>query len=205
MVTFAVIPLAGWRDFCQLPYDYDLRSLGIVQSRADVNRFRARFRAATAFQSIHLEGYSDSTIQGYSAFSRALFVYSAFESFMALIGKKPWELGDSLERHGAKEVLERLWLEDSDHRFYEFLHTRVNDNLKIELEKFARLDPCNIALLAGAIRHIFAHGHLTPNVSGVSPKRSSKICNLLSDFLLRFMSAEFKRLVRNSYSEGVCG
>jgi hypothetical protein len=164
--------------------------------RAEVNRFRARFRAAAAFSDIHLEGFSEETRKGYAAFCRVLFVYSAFESFLAMIEEKPSTVGPLLEKHGALGVLEQLWSLDPDHAFYGFLHERVNDRLKSELEQFVQANPCNVALVAGAIRHIFAHGHLTPNAAGGSPKRAAAICNTVADFLLRFMCQEFGNMVK---------
>ena len=192
----STLPLAGWVDFCRLPQDFDLRTLGIMKPRADVNRFRARFRAAAAFRSVELEGFSEATSQGYAAFCRILFVYSAFEAFLALIDKKPSSIGPLLEKHGSLTVLQTLWSLDRDHAFYGFLHERVQDRLKSELEEFVQLNPCNVALLAGAIRHIFAHGYLTPNAAGGSPQRAAKICNTVADFLLRFMSMEFGDMVK---------
>jgi hypothetical protein len=203
-VKIAVVPLRGWNVFCHLPKDYDLKQLGIVMPRADVNRFRARFRAAAAFREIYLEGYSRSTVEGYSAFCRIMFVYSAFESFLNLIGKKPSEVSESLEKHGAIAVLNKLWMQDPDHSFYEFLHQRVNDRIRVELEQFAQVNPCNVALLAAAIRHIFAHGHLTPNVANGSPKRNSRICNTVSDFLLEYMSVEFEIIMKQIKRTAVC-
>jgi len=195
-MTTSTLPLAGWNDFCRLPQDFDLRTLGFAQSRADVNRFRARYRAAAAFRTIELEGYSKETSQGYAAFCRVLFVYSAFESFLALIDKNPTSVGPLLEKHGSLNVLQVLWSLDRDHAFYGFLHERVRDRLKFELEQFVQLNPCNVALLAGAIRHIFAHGYLTPNAAGGSPKRAANICNTVATFLLIFMSAEFSQMVK---------
>ena len=196
-----IMPLKGWFDFCRLPKDYDLRTIGMVLPRAEVNRFRARFRAAAAFRGIDLEGFSDETREGYSAFCRVLFVYSAFESFLAIIGMKPWNAGPILDKHGAVGVLESLWSQDSDHTFYGFLHEKANGQIKLELEHFAQANPCNVALVAGAIRHIFAHGHLTPNAAGGSPKRAAKICNTVADFLLKFMSQEFSELVKRAQQQ----
>ena len=192
------LPLAGWALFCRLPMEFDLRSIGIMQTRGDVNRFRARFRAASSFRGLNLEGFSPSTSRGYASFCRVLFVYSAFESFLRLIGKEPWEVGSLLEEHGSIDTLSNLRALDSDHSFYEFIHERVNNRLKKELEEFIQMNPCSVGLLAGAIRHLFAHGHLTPNAAGGSPARATKICDIVSDFLLRFMSAEFGAMVKRS-------
>lgn len=196
-MAYAIVPLYGWRDFCRLPEDFDLSSIGIRTPRSEVFRFRARFRAAAAYQRLDLYGYSEATARGYTAFCRVFFVYSAFESFMGILERKyPSEMNDVLRRHGADALLEWLWRRDRDHALYDFLYQRVSSNIKSELEGFARLAPCNIAVLAAAIRHVFAHGHLTPHAGNGSPKRAAEICDAISDFLLAAMSAEFGRMVK---------
>jgi hypothetical protein len=67
----------------------------------------------------------------------------------------------------------------------------VNATHKRELENYFNDDVCNIGYLASAIRHLFAHGWLTPNANQVDPVVATTICNDLCTFLLRVMDDEF--------------
>jgi len=98
-------------------------------------------------------------------------------------------------------VLDRLRAIDGDSKFYEFLYERVNATHKRELENYMANDPCNLAYLASAIRHIFAHGWLTPNAGGGEAGTAAALSRQLSDFLLEFMDAQFTKYVIRGLDE----
>ena len=85
---------------------------------------------------------------------------------------------------------------DVGDRFYGFIYGRVNPAHKLELDNYFNADPCNVAYLASSIRHIFAHGNLTPNAAQAEPAVVIEICNQLSNFLLGVMNAEFGKLMQ---------
>lgn len=166
-------------------------AFGFEDDIGNVNRFGARFRAANCFRGINLDGYSHSTAQGYSALCRVLFVWSAFESFMRIVGVRQEDTGALLHRYGGTDVLSRIRELDAEGNFYQFIYERVNARHQRELETYRSSDLCNIAYLASAIRHIFSHGHLTPNANSVEPAICIEICHTLSDYLLYTMDREF--------------
>jgi hypothetical protein len=55
--------------------------------------------------------------------------------------------------------------------------------------------------LASAIRHIFAHGWLSPNANQVNPNTVVEICDLLHQFLLSFMDIEFSNRLDKALKE----
>src|SRR5690606_25883019 len=164
---------------------------GFVANTGDVNRFAARFRAAACYRGITLEGYSAATTSGYSALCRVLFTWSAFESFMKICGIDQRTAAPMLDAHGAISVMADIRRADTDSVFYRFIYDRVNATHKRELDCFFNDDPCNAGYLASAIRHIFAHGWLTPNVNQIGPDAVTTVCNTLCDFLIGVMDQEF--------------
>lgn len=168
---------------------------------AEVNRFAARYRAANCFEEIRLRGFSNNTQAGYSALCRLLLVYSAFEAYLRIAGLKQNGLSKALAEFGADDVLDRIRKIDSNDRFYNFIYQRVNEAHKKELDSYFNTDACNIAYLASAIRHIFAHGWLSPSANGNESSNAAEICNVLSDFLLRFMDYSFAQSVDQGMKE----
>lgn len=192
--------LSKWKVYCGfLPQGFPIFSF--AAPAGDVSRFAARYRAAYCFQGITLDGYSQSTADGYGALTRVMFTWSAFETLLKIKGKHPKDAATALERHGAKDLLAQIQALDKENKFYKFIYERVNDRHQKQLDNYFNGDPCNIAYLASAIRHIFAHGWLSPNADAVEPKAVVEICNLLCEFFLTFMDDEFSRIVDEGLSE----
>jgi hypothetical protein len=187
-------------------YDSHVLYVGVDQfgfrpSNGDVNRFGARFRAAAKFQGVLLEGYAQSTVSGYSSLCRVLFIWSAFESFMSICNLEQRTVGPLLDGYGALAVADEIRATDAGNAFYRFIQERVNAAHRTELENYFNQDPCNVAYLASAIRHIFAHGSLTPNANQVEPPTVVAVCNRLCDFLLSVMDREFGNKVAHGLDD----
>ena len=82
---------------------------------------------------------------------------------------------------------------DTGEKFYRVIFNRVNRNHQKELDNYFGNDPCNATYLASAIRHLFAHGVLTPNANGANPEHVITICDVLYDALFSVMNSEFPR------------
>ncbi|MDP9474605.1 MAG: hypothetical protein M3R38_02720 [Actinomycetota bacterium] len=170
----------------------------------DINRLNARVRLAKDFQSMTLDGYSDEAALGYNGYLQLFLTHSALERFMEIYGIKHISgLSDLLESHGSKEAVEGFFGFDEKGKLYDFLCERIDKRGKriedglteCKLDKSA-----NVAYISAAVRHIFAHGHLTAHANGINPKNVNKACMLVSDFLLRFMDAEFTHKIDACYA-----
>lgn len=64
-----------------------------------------------------------------------------------------------------------------------------------ELRKYLGGKEFNVTYLASAVRHIFAHGYLTPNANRAKPEAVAAICQLLAKNVLRAAGADFKQRV----------
>lgn len=69
---------------------------------------------------------------------------------------------------------------------------------KDKLDSFLKGKDEHLFELASALRHIFAHGILTPNTNGMNPKKLYEVCNLLSNAILKVLEKEFQKNVNAS-------
>lgn len=188
--------ITNWANFNALVFNVGPNFFGFVDDLPEINRFAARYRAANCFQGVSLKGFSNNTQAGYSALCRLLLVYSAFEAYLRVLGVKQNGLSQALADFGAEAILASIRKIDYEDRFYNFIFQRVNDSHKKELSSYFNSDSCNVAYLASAIRHIFAHGWLTPSANGNESLNAVEICNVLSEFLLKFMDHSFATAVK---------
>jgi hypothetical protein len=181
----------NWDDYDRNVFYVGADQFGFVTDNGDVNRFGARFRAAASYRGVNLDGYSAGTASGYSALCRVLFTWSAFEAFLHICGLEQRAAGPILDPRGSLGIGKEIRRIDAGDIFYKFIYDRVNTTHKRELGNYFNDDPCNVGYLASAIRHIFAHGWLTPNASQVETDVVTGVCNMLCDFLLEVMDQEF--------------
>lgn len=191
----------NWSHYDRNVYYVGAGQFGFVADNGDVNRFAARFRAAACYRGVSLEGYSAATAAGYSALCRVLFTWSAFESFLHICGLDQRTAGPVLDARGALRIVTEIRGADAGNAFYRFIYDRVNTTHKRELDNFFNADPFNVGYLASAIRHIFAHGWLTPNANQVDPDTVATVCNTLCDFLISVMDQEFGNRVADGLDD----
>ena len=181
----------NWSGYDAAVFHVGADQFGLTGGNGNVNRFGARFRVANSYRGIVLNGYSVATADGYSALCRVMFTWSAFESFLGICNLDQRSIGPTLDANGAAAITDTIRHTDTDNRFYQFIHDRVNAAHRGELNNYFNNDPCNLGYLASAIRHIFAHGSLSPNANQVDPLVVTAVCGTLCDFLMRVMDREF--------------
>ncbi|GAB6064265.1 hypothetical protein [Deferrisoma palaeochoriense] len=188
----------GWGRFLKhMRRGAEASDLGFQGTRGDVIRFGNRYRLASSFDTLQLHGYSQSTVAGYSALFRVFLCWSCFEQFSAITGTNRSHFQEIFRPYGADDVAVRLKRIDRNGSFYRFLYERVNPRHRDELDRYLAGGSTNVAYLASSIRHIFAHGMLTPHANDSNPRNVVRCCDLLSDLLLTGMSEEFDRRVQD--------
>jgi hypothetical protein len=186
----------GWKTFTQaikagmVPSDF-----GFKRDNGEIVRFASRYRVAKAFQGVQLEGYGQTTIDGYSALVKVFLCWSAFEQFLEVLGINQRNFGALLQPYAPDEAIQQIKTADRNRSFYDFLYSRVNKTHQTELRNYFRDDLKNVTYLASAIRHIFVHGLLTPHANQTRPAKVVKIGTVISEFLLRVMDEEFHKRV----------
>lgn len=168
-----------------------------------INRLNARINVAKSFRGIELEGIKQETVDGYSAFFQVFLTHSALEQFTKLYGiKNVGGLSEYLTAYGPEKVVTEFFELDEKCKLYKFLCTHIDERgKKIEegLTMCKHGESTNLAYISAAVRHIFAHGHLSANADGINPRKVHKACMSVSDFLLRFMDAEFTKKIDTCY------
>jgi len=109
----------------------------------DINRFAAKFRAATS--DVEITGYRDiTTAKGYSALLKIVLVWAAYEQFLKLFNLKQNTTSELIEETAAREVQEHIRTLDTGGKFYNFIKDVVNQKHQEELKNYSQNNPCNI-------------------------------------------------------------
>ncbi|BAZ13696.1 hypothetical protein NIES4071_55360 [Calothrix sp. NIES-4071] len=167
-------------------------------SAGDIIRFASRYKAAKSFQGIILEGFTSETTDGYAGLFKLMLCWSTFEQFLEIRGLEQRHTKELFDAYNAAMLCDEIRACDKGNVFYSFILSKVNNSHKLEIEKLFANQPLNSSYLASGIRHIFAHGYLSPHANGSQPKNVVKICNMISVFLLNIIDLEFSKQM-NSY------
>jgi hypothetical protein len=170
-------------------------ALGLDCSHADLNRFAARFRVARSFQSVGLVDYSAGTIAGYSGLFHVFLAWSAVDSYLRLMHLRQSDCAPWSERYLPARLAASVRRLDRNDRFYSFVASKVRHDAKVQLAQYLSNRPFNQTYLASTVRHIFAHGDLTPSASNAEPTAVQSICRLVVRAHLRLLSDDFRARV----------
>ncbi len=175
---------------------HQARSAGFAVGNDELFRFLNRYKVARSFQGIVLEDFSPLTVDGYSALFRAMLVWSAFERFLPAIGLKQPQSAAMLVPYQPELLVGEVQRADYKARFFTFVRKHADRKpTQDQLDLYLAGGDCNPTYLASSLRHIFAHGWLTPHAGGTSPERVARVCTLLCDFHMKVMDAEFDKRV----------
>lgn len=166
--------------------------LGFVGSAGDLNRFWSRYRLAKSFQSISLDSYTAETTEGYSALFRVFLAYSAFEQLLDCCGLNLPGVEPLLPPYKPSECEEAIRKVEHYDSFLGVVMKHLDRVAhRTQLENFLSGKPCNVLYVAAGIRHIFAHGKLTPNSGAGFTAPAQQISTILCEFLFHVMDGEF--------------
>lgn len=195
--------MKGYKKFQELlRRGYGAPQFGFKVGATEINRISARVKLATSFKGMELEGYQQETADAYAALFKTFLMYSAFEQFLEIYGLKFYQLDESLNGYDFERISGEMRAKDKGGKFIDFICEHLETNsLKTRVKTFQENGNHNPAILAAAVRHVFAHGKLTPNANKGNPKVAIAICTLLSDFMLNVMDTEFEASVNRFYEE----
>jgi hypothetical protein len=205
-------PLA-WNRFVEQSRDYkDDRTDVFIGDFGTLSRWAARFRLAKSFKGIDVgDAYTGvDTPQMYSAIVRIFLVYSSFETYCKIFdicagheSEVEFLHSSFLERQPEqKGIISEIRNLDKDNQLFQFLANHLSHKkTKGMMENFIRGGDVNVSFLAKSMRHVFAHGVLTANSGGLSPKRFDGISQKISDFLLDCMDSDFDTRIPEKLSD----
>jgi hypothetical protein len=173
-----------------------IASLGFIGTKFDFYRFTNRFRLATSFQGLRLEGFTEETTSGYDALTRIFFAWSAFERYADLADDRP-PFRSLFAHHPRRHIVElaaHCRAQDPDNLLIDFLCDQsLLPQHVTYLGRYRDGHHFSVLTLAASIRHIFAHGMLTAHPNGMSAQALSNISRSLGNFLIHFVRTDFAR------------
>jgi hypothetical protein len=186
------MPSQGFGIYVQLlKSGHSSKQMGLKGTESDVARWNARFRLARSFRGLDVESYSDLTTKGYSAFFQVFLTHSALERYVEIIGMSIDELEPLLQPHDPEKTIKEFFNYDKKGKLFDFLHGKLKSQMKTKLTA-CRDGAChNVGSISASVRHIFVHGHLTPNSRDMNPNHLASACGAVSEFLLDFMECDF--------------
>jgi len=160
----------------------------------DVRRFGARYRASRCFREVKFVGMTESTSDGYSALCHLLLAYSAFEYLLLALGLDQHKTNTLLTTAERQKILKNISVLDSGGALVIFMKRHLRKAHQRELDLYLSGQPCNPFFLASGLRHLFAHGVLTPNPrdsAGRTIPSVAKVSRYLTRVLVKVMDREF--------------
>lgn len=186
----------GWLEWTRLVRKrFRPKDLGFNCGFDGVNRFAHRYRLARSFSGVGLDGYAYTTVAGYSGLFGAFLMWSAFEQLLKITGTPQalYHPDDNAYPHDFG--VEAVKVEDPTFRFYSMVAEKSNESAKKQLNAFMTGQPFNFTYLASTIRHIFAHGILTPTANKTRIGAVVAITSLVNDAHFMILDYEFGRRV----------
>ncbi len=177
---------------------------GLVQPANELPRLKARYRLAGSLKSVALEGYSDSTSQGYSALLRIHLTYSAAEKYGSLFASGSPSLLLNNPESGA--LLHKILSSPSHTSAFRLVQKRLtNVNLSARLEEADR----TLADVLAAFRHTFVHGELSPGAkddgSPAVYRLVLRVANLACPFVLTRIDEDLSERVERGLAKSENG
>ncbi|WP_394390180.1 hypothetical protein [Shewanella woodyi] len=196
-----------WDKFCKLEKLYGVNSFSFPSSTShgEVYRFGARFSLASDLAKVSINGRTQNTSDGYAQLMRTVMAWGVVESFFDLKGIS---INHETQRNShmvpnydvTQLALLKSKLGNSQCiKFFRELKVHTNPTHTTKLDEYLN-NPngsYDVSYLFSAIRHVFAHGILTPHTGKVTPKVTVKICKSLVEFFLGIVNAEFGQIVRS--------
>jgi hypothetical protein len=192
-----------WQKFVDVdPTASELRALGVSERRADIYRWASRFRIAKSFEAVQLSKAADmkpETKALLDCICRAFLTYTAFEQFcmkvLMLKKDEDVDLKKLQDRYNQASVIAKVRKLDPKYQFFSFLQTNLDPTPAKQMKAFITGAPCNVGFLGKAIRHLFAHGNLSPSSGSADLPAKRAITDEIHKFLIKVMDDEFRSKV----------
>lgn len=175
------------------------QSIGFRKDIGHVSRFASRFRVAKSFDGIQLQGYTVPTVRGYNALFKVFLAYTAYDLFKGIAPEAL--IAERAKDYPVKALMTEIRKRDRSIQWIKFLKDHATVKWRNKLGDIMSGQSDDIFDLAAAARHIFAHGHLTAHPGGVDASEPVIICDILFDFLMKFMDNEFDRIITEFKNE----
>jgi hypothetical protein len=146
---------------------------------------------ARAFGGLSLGDYGSETVAGYSSLFRVFLCWTTFEQYLRALAQHHDEASAWYTALLPDGLVAECRADDLDNKFFQFVGQHTKRKTKKMLRKHLAGESICPTYLAAGIRHVFAHGILTPNANGANPAAVARICDRLAAALLAAMDGNF--------------
>ncbi|AMA09846.1 hypothetical protein [Picosynechococcus sp. PCC 73109] len=180
-----------WKQFCEWN-KINNKNIPDYINLSEINRFAARYRLASGFKGLDVEGFrQESTVNGYSATFKVFLAYTALEQLHKATRSNPQHLH---ERFGESQPILAAKLRDFSNILNFLREQLASEKLKKELQNFIdeKHDVC--LYVATGLRHAFSHGFMSVHANNTTPQQTIEFCEVLSTMLLELANREFSEI-----------
>jgi hypothetical protein len=170
-------------------------ALGFVCGHAVLNRAAARYRVARSLKGVVLETFSASTADGYAGLFRLFLAWAAFEQYCKALGLSAETRDRWFASHIPPDADAHIRALDPNGCFFHLILNKVHGDTEANVAAYVKRQHYSVTYLAAAVRHVFAHGILTPNANKADPANVAGLTSYLAGILLDAMAADFSARV----------
>jgi len=170
----------------------------VTEQRADIYRWASRFRIAKSFEAVQLSAgakMKDETKALLDCLFKAFLTYTAFEQFCTKVLKikmdEDGDLQNLQDPHDQASVVAKIRALDPNYLFFKFLRENLDPKPAKRMAAFIEGSACNVSFFGKAIRHVFAHGSLSPRSGSAELASKRAITEEIHSFLIKRMDDEF--------------
>jgi hypothetical protein len=137
--------------------------------------FAARYKLASSLEGIVLQGYSESTRNGYLVATKVAYAYSALEALERAIGSHESKAKIQIVDFRVAAMLERGELTALLAHIVDSAEADHKKKVEAKLETtLANLDSGNVRHVVEGIRNSLFHGKFTPTASGLASSKARR-------------------------------
>lgn len=191
--------LPRWTQWCELVRAGALPvELGFSCEHETLNRANARFRVASGFRGILLESFGVATSNGYGSLFRLFLTWTAFEQYckgLVLSASRRDAWFSEYVPADAEATVRRL---DPENRLFSMVHGKTRGEVRANIDSYLRGTAYGFTYLPAGLRHLFAHGELTPHANRTTPEYLTALGNFFADTLLHGLAVDFERRLKGA-------
>jgi hypothetical protein len=184
-----------WSVRAEQDYECQPAALGFGCGHAALYRINARYRLARSFSGVELQNYGRETAHGYSGLFRLFLAWSAFEPYYKALGLTAKTRDAWFSKYAPSEADVRIRALDPKNCFFHLILNKVRGDVEENLAAYVKNQPYGLTYLPAAVRHVFAHGILTPNANKAQPLDVAQLTAYMADMLLNAVAADFEARV----------
>ena len=184
-----------WSGRADEDYNCQPAALGLQCGHAVLYRVAARYRLSRSFSGVELQHYGFETTEGYSGLFHLFLAWSAFEPYYKALGLTAKTRDTWFAKYAPPDADAHIRALDPQSCFFNLILNKVRDDVEEHVAAYVKNQPYGLTYLPAAVRHVFAHGILTPNANKARPTDVALLTHYLAGILLDGIASDFEARV----------